>query len=93
MLLQHTRNSRVLPFDVNGRCSVGVNNFVCSFAMENYILYEELPACAQGCVHYKGRRRRSIHFVSIEKCDKARKDAVANSVRSSRFSDRCMVHV
>ena len=49
--------------------------------MEKYVLYEELPSCAQGFVHYKGRRRQSIHFVSIEKCDKAKKDSAANAVR------------
>ena len=49
--------------------------------MEKYVLYEELPSCAQGFVHYKGRKRRSIHFVSIEKCNKAKKDSVANAVR------------
>lgn len=69
----------------NGGRSDDVNNFACTFAMENYVLYEELPSCAQGCVHYKGRRRRSIHFVSIEKCDKARKEMVANSVRRNLF--------
>ena len=73
-------------------------NFACTLAMENYVLYEELPSCAQGCVHYKGRRRRSIHFVSIEKCDKANKEAVANAVREAyratwRLHDLLCMHI
>ena len=49
------------------------------------MIYEELASCNPTCLHYKGRRRGSINFVSIEKYEKKEKDLVSNAVRCSSF--------
>ena len=52
--------------------------------MENYILYEEisLPVYSDSkrYQHYKGRRRGTVNFVSIEQFSKSVKHFVANGV-------------
>jgi serine/threonine-protein kinase ULK4 len=48
--------------------------------MENYVIYEELAASNPVCLHYKGRKRGSISFISIEKYDKAEEEQATNAV-------------
>lgn len=48
--------------------------------MDNYHIYEEI-ASGQFCVVYKGRRKKSIEYVSIKSVDKLDKARVLNEVK------------
>jgi serine/threonine-protein kinase ULK4 len=58
--------------------------------MNHYHIYAEIGR-GKGTTVYKGREKKSIHYVAIKSVEKARKAHILHEVRTPRTPHRCAV--